>query len=445
MTATETDERFISPYDDPAPEAAEGWKELYPYYLLFREDRREIEEGKLLVRRPRSTGRTVFKPFDTIMVEFASRCLGQYNTRHYLVPPAQRGRLPRPQRLLLHEPRRRCPRRRSRPACRSSWSVPATTTPTGPRCSRTGKARCAASSPSSRRSTSSRCPTWCRSSWITEGRGLDNTFDLIDELQPADRAVLRGLAVPLRVPQPRLRGLPRLLRVLQGGVPGRRRPGHREDGAGHRRRPVPARRRAAAAGEARGRSSASADALASGGVDQALAAVAARPRRRGVDRRLGGGQGPVVQLLLGQRLLQHATRCGSTTSTSRSASCATTSARRAGEDIDRPTEAIARRARPHHRGVPRALLDDEARGRVRREARALAARCSPTSRTTTSTSSTGRCSVFWRKIRELGQVLADAGFWPSADDIFYVRRDELDQVLFDYGNGWAHGRRAIGP
>ena len=27
-------------------------------------------------------------------------------------------------------------------------------------------------------------------------------------------------------------------------------------------------------------------------------------------------------------------------------------------------------------------------------------------------------SVFWRRIRELGAVLAGAGFWPDADDIF---------------------------
>ena len=80
-------ERFISPYDDAAPAGAEGWQDLYPYYLTFREDRREIEEGKFwfadLAHWPR-----VFKPFDTIMVEFACKCLGQYNTRHYLIPPA---------------------------------------------------------------------------------------------------------------------------------------------------------------------------------------------------------------------------------------------------------------------------------------------------------------------------------------------------------------------
>ena len=86
MSTTEVN-RFVSPYDDPAPEGAEGWEELYPYYLRFREDRREFEESRFwfadLQHWP-----TVFKPFDTITVEFAIKCLGQYNTRHLLIPPA---------------------------------------------------------------------------------------------------------------------------------------------------------------------------------------------------------------------------------------------------------------------------------------------------------------------------------------------------------------------
>jgi hypothetical protein len=45
MSTTEVN-RFISPYDDPAPEGAEGWEELYPYYLHFREDRREFEDSR---------------------------------------------------------------------------------------------------------------------------------------------------------------------------------------------------------------------------------------------------------------------------------------------------------------------------------------------------------------------------------------------------------------
>lgn len=37
---------FQSPYDVPTPEGAEGWEEMYPYYLLFDPERREEEENR---------------------------------------------------------------------------------------------------------------------------------------------------------------------------------------------------------------------------------------------------------------------------------------------------------------------------------------------------------------------------------------------------------------
>ena len=93
---------------------------------------------------------------------------------------------------------------------------------------------------------------------------------------------------------------------------------------------------------------------------------------------------------------------------------------RRGEDIDRPTAAIAAE-RDRITGEYRdAAADDEARAAFDDKLGLVAARCSRTSRTTTSTSSTGRMRVFWRKIRELASVLADAGFWAEADDMFYA-------------------------
>src|SRR3954467_12869190 len=84
---TQPAERFVSPYDDPAPEEAEGWKELYRKWLHFGEEESDVEEAKFwfadLQHWPR-----VFKPFDTSTVEVACRCLGQYNTRHWVIPPA---------------------------------------------------------------------------------------------------------------------------------------------------------------------------------------------------------------------------------------------------------------------------------------------------------------------------------------------------------------------
>ncbi|MGL3150149.1 PEP-utilizing enzyme [Microbacterium sp. A82] len=53
--------------------------------------------------------------------------------------------------------------------------------------------------------------------------------------------------------------------------------------------------------------------------------------------------------------------------------------------------------------------------------------------------------VFWRKARQLSNVLHEAGFWAEANDMFYLRRDEVREVLFDYVNGWMVGAPAIGP
>jgi pyruvate,water dikinase len=53
--------------------------------------------------------------------------------------------------------------------------------------------------------------------------------------------------------------------------------------------------------------------------------------------------------------------------------------------------------------------------------------------------------VFWRKVRQLGQLLADAGFWANAEDILYIDRNRVREVMFDYANAWAVGTEPIGP
>ena len=78
---------FISPYDHKAPEGAEGWKELYPYYMTFHDNLRENEESKFFFCDSQHWP-NVFKPFDALTVEFSVKCLGQYNTRQWLIPPA---------------------------------------------------------------------------------------------------------------------------------------------------------------------------------------------------------------------------------------------------------------------------------------------------------------------------------------------------------------------
>ena len=85
MNAVKT--RFPSPYEIAAPAAAEGWQNLYPYYLTFQPDLRAQEDEKFWFCDSQHWP-NVFRPFETITVEYACKCLGQFNTRHYLIPPA---------------------------------------------------------------------------------------------------------------------------------------------------------------------------------------------------------------------------------------------------------------------------------------------------------------------------------------------------------------------
>ena len=80
-------DRFPSPFDIPTPEGAEGWKDMYVYSSLFSEQRRDFEDSMFWfqdgVHWP-----NVLTPWDATFYEFAIASLSQYNTRHLQVPPA---------------------------------------------------------------------------------------------------------------------------------------------------------------------------------------------------------------------------------------------------------------------------------------------------------------------------------------------------------------------
>jgi pyruvate, water dikinase len=80
-------DRFPSPFEIETPPGAEGWQELYPYYTVFSADRREYEDSMFWfqdgIHWPE-----VMTPWDATFFEYAIFALSQYNTRHYLIPPA---------------------------------------------------------------------------------------------------------------------------------------------------------------------------------------------------------------------------------------------------------------------------------------------------------------------------------------------------------------------
>jgi pyruvate,water dikinase len=83
----QTDGRFPSPFEVETPPGLEGWQELYPYYYLFSEERREFEEGKFWFQDRMHHPEPLY-PFDTITCESWWVALGQYNSRVFVVPPA---------------------------------------------------------------------------------------------------------------------------------------------------------------------------------------------------------------------------------------------------------------------------------------------------------------------------------------------------------------------
>ncbi|MGY1812334.1 PEP-utilizing enzyme [Blastococcus sp. SYSU D00820] len=87
MTAVQPSlKSFPKPSQLPVPAGAEGWEQLYPYNLVF-QNLSGAEDEKFWFCDSQHWP-TVFKPFETIGGEFAVKCLGQYNTRHLLIPPA---------------------------------------------------------------------------------------------------------------------------------------------------------------------------------------------------------------------------------------------------------------------------------------------------------------------------------------------------------------------
>ena len=54
-------------------------------------------------------------------------------------------------------------------------------------------------------------------------------------------------------------------------------------------------------------------------------------------------------------------------------------------------------------------------------------------------------SIFWNRVREIGQILVNGGFLEDSEDVFYLHRFELHDALYDLCTGWATGTPARGP
>jgi pyruvate, water dikinase len=82
-----TEERFSSPFAVETPAGAEGWERMYPYYLLFSEGNRDYDDSNMWFRDALHH-MEVLQPFDTITFEAWGQSLSAYNGRVFAVPPA---------------------------------------------------------------------------------------------------------------------------------------------------------------------------------------------------------------------------------------------------------------------------------------------------------------------------------------------------------------------
>lgn len=87
MSENNGSNRFPSPFNVPTPEGCEGWQDLYPYYYVFSDDRREFEDNRFWFQDAMHHPEPLY-PFDTITCESWWVALGEMNTRVFIVPPA---------------------------------------------------------------------------------------------------------------------------------------------------------------------------------------------------------------------------------------------------------------------------------------------------------------------------------------------------------------------
>ena len=79
--------QFPSPFDLQPPKGAEAWRELYNWYHLCGEERRELDEARFWFQ-DRLHHPDVLYPYDEIFSECWWHSLGVFNTRIFALPPA---------------------------------------------------------------------------------------------------------------------------------------------------------------------------------------------------------------------------------------------------------------------------------------------------------------------------------------------------------------------
>ncbi len=82
-----TNSSFPSPFEIEGPAGVEGWEELYNYSASFGDARRDYEDSRFWFWDSMHWGKAM-TPWDATFFEAAIASLSQMNSRHYRIPPA---------------------------------------------------------------------------------------------------------------------------------------------------------------------------------------------------------------------------------------------------------------------------------------------------------------------------------------------------------------------
>ncbi len=431
---------FPSAYDLAAPAGAEAWRDLYPYYLMFADNRRAEEDGKFWFCDSQHWPNP-FKPFDAVTVEYAVKCLGQYNTRHYLVPPANgvdfrihNGYVyMSPVGVAGEDIGPRVPQFMDRAghyfmnwdSLLDNWLV---------------KVKANIAEMEALRFDD--LPEVVPVDWVKEGVGLDNTVPLSEAYDKAIQLLYRtwnyhfeflnlGYAAYLdffgfmksQFPTISDQSIAKMVQGVDSDL----------------FRPDDELKKLAKLAVASG----VAGHLSAGSVYAVLAAMAGSEAGRAWVAAWEAAKDPWFNFTSGNGfysddkywiehldipmgyIRDYAARVAK------------------GEEIDRPTAEIAAE-RDRITAEYRELLDPEAQGAFDGKL-GLARTVFPYVENHNFYIEHWSMSVFWRKMRELSALFHRAGFWENADDMFYLNRNEVRDALFDLGMGWGVGAPATGP
>jgi pyruvate,water dikinase len=431
---------FPSAYDLKAPAGAEHWRDLYPYYMQFQDNRRAEEDGKFWFCDSQHWPNP-FKPFDAVTVEFAVKCLGQYNTRHYLVPPANGVDFRIHNGYVYMSPvgvapeliPDRVPQFMDRAGhyfmnwtdLLDNWMKKVT--------ANIAEMEALKFEP---------LPDVVPVDWVKGGVGLDNTVHLTEAYDRAIQLLYRtwnyhfeflnlGYAAYLdffgfmksQFPTIADQSIAKMVQGVDSDL----------------FRPDDELKKLAKLAVALD----IADLLKSGSVDEVLVRLAQSPKGREWISVWDAAKHPWFNFTSGNGFYSDDKYWIEHLDIPLGYIRDYVGRLQAGDTIDRPTAKIAAE-RDRITEEYRELIDEDARDAFDAKL-GLARIVFPYVENHNFYIEHWSMSVFWRKMRELSAVLHGAGFWEAPDDLFYLNRNEVRDALFDLGMGWGVGVPSTGP